>query len=193
MVEVKRRVFNVLAAVSLGLCIVALASWLRSFASDAILVESHRGRLLVISVDGESAQLVRRSLEAGTVEGFLSCLLSPPPLGWGDASGVHYPVPPQQVHFLGFWYVWGSNVPLITAEQNSVMVPSFWIAGVPYWFIVLLAAALPAYWIWVQRRIARKQAKRCASCGYDLRATPQRCPECGMVVKPTASPQGDAR
>jgi hypothetical protein len=54
--------------------------------------------------------------------------------------------------------------------------------SVPYWFLLPTLAALPA--TWVVRRSSHRRRKRlghCATCGYDLRATPERCPECGKV------------
>ena len=36
---------------------------------------------------------------------------------------------------------------------------------------------------YIQRRFSRKQPRPlvCPQCGYDVRATPERCPECGAV------------
>jgi hypothetical protein len=52
-------------------------------------------------------------------------------------------------------------------------------AIVPYWFICL-ATASPSLFIWRRRRGKRSPAV-CRVCGYDLCATPDRCPECGAV------------
>jgi hypothetical protein len=54
---------------------------------------------------------------------------------------------------------------------------------IPYWVLGIITAALPiarlAVW-W--RRWRRHPEGCCRACGYDLRATPERCPECGAVA-----------
>ena len=55
-----------------------------------------------------------------------------------------------------------------------------WVVIVTHWFLVLTFAALPAYRL--ARRMRRRHPPgRCRACGYDLRATPERCPECGTI------------
>jgi hypothetical protein len=52
--------------------------------------------------------------------------------------------------------------------------------GIPGWLLILLTAILPALRLgtWLRRR-ARVAKHLCPVCSYDLRATPDRCPECG--------------
>jgi hypothetical protein len=51
---------------------------------------------------------------------------------------------------------------------------------VPAWILLALSAPLPAVWITRALHQRRRAAfNRCPGCGYDLRATPARCPECG--------------
>jgi hypothetical protein len=55
---------------------------------------------------------------------------------------------------------------------------------VPWWFLTLLFAVAPAVALrrrWRVRRRRRLVAGLCPACGYDCRATPDRCPECGTV------------
>ncbi len=57
--------------------------------------------------------------------------------------------------------------------------------GVPAWFSMVLLAILPAIAGFRWRERGRRRRMRdglCVVCGYDLRATPERCPECGTVA-----------
>jgi hypothetical protein len=64
--------------------------------------------------------------------------------------------------------------------------------GFSWWILFITFSILPlgrftAFAMRLRRRRARRRDSRCLACGYDLRATPDRCPECG-----TAAAQADA-
>jgi hypothetical protein len=61
-----------------------------------------------------------------------------------------------------------------------------------WWLIVVLTGILPILWasrafLWHRRK--RGNLLTCLVCGYDIRATPERCPECGTAAtgKPVPS------
>src|SRR5688500_17921214 len=186
-----RRLLNLVTLVSLVLCAAAVALWVRSYwvadsfawrrappdgatrvsASAAL----HTGR------GGIMWQEVRTTRPAGDArpDGPPHVQFTP---GWHTdprprAVGGGNPAMP-------FWrrlrFGYDGNAPLTSPGRISHRC-----ACMPLWFPALLAAtaATPGLAAWQGRRRRRRRAAagNCARCGYDLRASPGRCPECGVT------------
>jgi hypothetical protein len=163
-----RRLFTVLSALSLVLCLALVVAWVRSYAVETILLESRPGQLLLIGVD-DVPETVHKNREGQSIEDFL--------------AGLSHWNPPQEQRLLGFYLARGGSGTRVVGPGNSYTLQYFWVLGVPYWPLVLLTLIAPAWWMWRRRTALRRaRANACANCGYDLRATPGRCPECGSVA-----------
>lgn len=74
--------------------------------------------------------------------------------------------------------------------QLSAPVPTAMLEGIHsviiwWWLMMLVSALLPAIWLrgmWTRYR--NRGRSLCPQCGYDTRFSPQRCPECGLVLTP---------
>jgi hypothetical protein len=102
------------------------------------------------------------------------------------------PTPPAGRNFLPHW---AGRLGLSAYEDNDSIVgilPDFVTGGRRYfftarrnlsvrlWLLTSLLAVLPL--VFVATAVTRRRPHgRCTVCGYDLRATPDRCPECGAV------------
>ena len=88
-------------------------------------------------------------------------------LGQWDGAGIHY----------HRWNMAAGRTPVVAVIGTFAQVRLG--LGWPL-FVSLLA---PALWLrhWVKERRLARSGRYCRQCGYDLRATPDRCPECGLV------------
>ena len=62
--------------------------------------------------------------------------------------------------------------------RSSRIGSGAWMLSVPC-YVVVLVLAVPLAVMRLRRRQLRDDC--CLSCGYDMRATPERCPECGIT------------
>ncbi|HZL35691.1 MAG TPA: hypothetical protein VFC78_10305, partial [Tepidisphaeraceae bacterium] len=145
----RRRLFTLLSALSLVLCLGVCAMWISSYWLE-------EGYILTLRNSPSFNFVVFRSggIEYVRARDFRNQNQNP-----AELVQVNW-------RFAGFWH---------ESQDASVSI------GVPYWSVALLFSCMPGIWFWVRIRRRDSVPGRCCSCCYDLRATPDRCPECGMV------------
>ena len=181
----KRRLFTILSALSLLLFVAVVVLWVRSrFVASTWVVTSGADRAVLVRSAGGSLQVGRQSVErlgVGPGVGVRFTLSEP--------GSVGYVAPGSVGSFANGWYGPGAGV--WSAGWTDVIIPPdryrlrWKRVRVPYALLALLTGAAPvARGVALMRERSRARRRRdriCAVCGYDLRATPGRCPECGLV------------
>jgi predicted RNA-binding Zn-ribbon protein involved in translation (DUF1610 family) len=81
----------------------------------------------------------------------------------------------------------GSMNQLVDDPDSYVSADMFgWGIAAPHWVWALVLTTIPIFWwlVWREGEETRERQSGglCRSCGYDIRASDQRCPECGAVV-----------
>jgi hypothetical protein len=160
-----RILLNALTALSLILLLATVALWVRGyFKYEVIGFRGHGKQAWIESSSGSFATFAVSSSEPLYED-----------LGWyWRVAGVPEPIPePIQLSWSRFGFGVVSKR-LGTRHVRAAFTPS--------WSVAVVTAVLPVVRVicrWDRKR--RPKPGHCPACGYDLRATPERCPECGAI------------
>jgi hypothetical protein len=175
-----RGLFNTMVALSLLLCLGFAGVWVRSYFMEDLVGPGHAKEY--------SNRMDYRWLLA-TSRGRIGLTRQHyPTFDWAGPGDqlIHKTQRPRNLddsfggtegfRLLGFaWRSW--------FMMHGPQIYSGWQLAVPFWALCAVTAAAPAMWArgWLRRK--RLGPGLCPTCGYDLRATPERCPECGRPVQ----------
>jgi hypothetical protein len=187
MKRARRWSFNGLALISLVFCIALILLWARGFwvqdyvswlkingrQSEHIEATNAQGRLQLQVAYLEMSPLVEPKDKNGTSIDWWD-LPSYPNLA---LTTYHYTIKPSiAIGFWGFQFVRADSRDWEASQLRDYSIT------LPMPFILLCTGVCPAIWAWKSFRRTEKPGY-CSKCGYDLRATPNLCPECGTVPK----------
>ena len=171
----KRFLVNAFAALSLLLLVATVGLWVRSYwVSDWLRWWSSDGDIHVSlwanrgSFDITWAKNITDRfdyMDGVPNEGEFPYWAKERHLKWRALGFAYYAVP----YLPGHGFIGEPPMPFI----ESVM---------PLWSFVVIFGLLPPlrYYFWLKRR--RPTPGHCVKCGYDLRASKDRCPECGEPI-----------
>jgi hypothetical protein len=180
----RRWMFNGAAALSSLLFAVSISLWVRSFHFAEGVDRFWLGP------SGSGVEATRRGFvnTRGSMQIFWTSGYFPPRTGWDGFIASLSPERPylKYVRFnsysnpqttLGFAFLESTfgEANGLHGAKKTVMVP--------FYAVTLAFLVIPILWAIRRWRWRKKSDGFCDRCGYDLRATPERCPECGTLSK----------
>lgn len=178
-----RRLGYTVSVVSALLATATIAVWVRSYwTSESIIHVRLASPARVVLAATHPGEL---SLACWHVERDMRHLAKMYPEGWHFGST---PATTPDYSASASWLVFSGHFDwaiLDRPTRDDVIIS----AEFPLWVPVIVLVSLGAVPLIAPfRRRARRRRGLCEKCGYDLRATPDRCPECGTV--PPGRPDG---
>jgi hypothetical protein len=199
--SLKRRLFNlafnVAAAASLGLCLTTAALWVRSNSRGDVLSCSWIGISDHSTTRWEAIMYTGR----GGIELSVSRLVVPQPhRRWGE-PGFEFRKSVRLKPFYAAtspsrrWWNLSAFSYFFERQRWGPVGDSdqVWL-DFPLWLLLLIFLKMPVLALRAELRRRRRYGSGCCpTCGYDLRATPERCPECGTATARAAAATAPVR
>lgn len=182
----RRRLFTLASAASLLVRVALIALWVRSYQHfDGFIVGSSSADYSLQSRRG-GAFILR--VEAPDYFGIHGWQSTTPAIAadinrvdWGELQGWS-PLFSQEEPPNGRAFVARKS-----STRGYSVIPA-WLIAAPYWpFAAVLAATPLGHLVRSLRRQRRRRLGLCLYCGYDVRTTSDRCPECGTAAVKGAS------
>ena len=183
-----RRLLNLLTALSLVLCVSSGAAWAASRQSPRPKISfTATRRLWQVELAGGS--FIVRSFDDWPAA-------ATPAQKWRahESSGLNIPRADFELGVPGYRIASGPD--FVTVAGGTEYWGRYATFRLRLWLLPYLGSLLPlARLIGIPpfSRDRRRQAGVCRACGYDLRATPARCPECGTRIGESSLAGGLAR
>ncbi len=167
--------FTLCSAASLPLCVAACVLWVRSWSRQEVIQYQTRTWLLPVETRFGSTGFVLWKTPSES-PGFVHATEAPNSREWPPLIGLCVAL--WGGNAVGDGFAYSSHAPLYAVIMPTRAVP-------------LIAGMLPMVWVVCatgkvlrhRRRQRRRGLGLCPGCGYDVRASPGRCPECGTPTK----------